>query len=268
MEGGSLWARMGQVPFSLWVVAGALAYSALALFVLALPFVLAGGITAGGGLALFLYLFVALFLIAAAFTLRQKRWAYVLGAAVAIALVLLFSTFIGATLSSPADSEFWLAVTVLPLMSLGIVFAILSVMNAKTGLNQKKYLATPMSSGGLLTVAVIGFVVGSLVVGAIGAGVIREGLAAGPADVSIVADSVTVGRFQPANFTVHLSAGGKVTWVDKDTSGHTVTSKTGLFDSGTFSTGRTWSYTFRAAGEYPYYCTIHPMMVRKIVVVP
>ena len=262
----SMWARMRRTPFSLWVIAGALTYSALALVALALPVVLAGGITAGGGLLLFLFLFVALFLVAAAFTLRQKRWAYVLGAAVAIVLVILFSSFILASLSNPADSGFWLAVSVLPLLLLAVVFSVLSFINAKVGLNQKRYLATPMSSGGLLTVAVIGFVVGGLVVGAIGGAVIRGGLEAGSADVAIVSDPATVGAYQPTTFTVHLSAGGKVTWLNKDSTGHTVTNKSGLFDSGTFTTLRTWSYTFTQAGSYPYYCTIHPNMVGTIVV--
>lgn len=261
-----MWARMRGTPFSLWVIAGALTYSALALVVLALPVVLAGGITAGGGLLLFLFLFVALFLIAAAFTLRQKRWAYVLGAAVAIVLVILFSSFILASLSNPADSGFWLAVSVLPLLLLAVVFSVLSFINTKAGLNQKRYLATPMSSGGLLAVAVIGFVVGGLVVGAIGGAVIRGGLEAGSADVAIVSDPATVGAYLPTTFTVHLSAGGKVTWLNKDSTGHTVTNKSGLFDSGTFTTLRTWSYTFTQAGSYPYYCTIHPNMVGTIVV--
>src|SRR5437667_5887945 len=79
---------------------------------------------AGGGLLLFLFLFVALFLVAAAFTLRQKRWAYVLGAAVAIVLLILFSSFILASLSNPADSGFWLAVSVLPLLLLAVVFGL------------------------------------------------------------------------------------------------------------------------------------------------
>ena len=261
-----MWARMRRTPFSLWVIAGALTYSALALVALALPVVLAGGITAGGGLLLFLFLFVALFLVAAAFTLRQKRWAYVLGAAVAIVLVILFSSFILTSLSNPADSGFWLAVSVLPLLLLAVVFSVLSFINTKAGLNQKRYLATPMSSGGLLAVAVIGFVVGGLVVGAIGGAVIRGGLEAGSADVAIVSDPATVGAYQPTTFTVHLSAGGKVTWLNKDSTGHTVTNKSGLFDSGTFTTLRTWSYTFTQAGSYQYYCTIHPNMVGTIVV--
>src|SRR3989442_3422357 len=207
-----MWARMRRTPFSLWVIAGALTYSALALVVLALPVVLAGGITAGGGLLLFLFLFVALFLIAAAFTLRQKRWAYVLGAAVAIVLVILFSSFILASLSNPADSGFWLAVSVLPLLLLAVVFSVLSFINAKVGLNQKRYLATPMSSGGLLTVAVIGFVVGGLVVGAIGGAVIRGGLEAGAAGVATCIACPSAGRQPSTAIPLPPSAWGKVTW--------------------------------------------------------
>src|SRR5438093_13411106 len=94
--------RMRRTPFSLWVIAGALTYSALALVGLALPVVLAGGIMAGGGLLLFVFLFVALFLFAAAFTLRLKRWTYVLGAVVAIVLLILFSSFILAIWSYPS----------------------------------------------------------------------------------------------------------------------------------------------------------------------
>src|SRR2546426_4317948 len=214
-----MWARMRGTPFSLWVIAGALTYSALALVVLALPVVLAGGITAGGGLLLFLFLFVALFLIAAAFTLRQKRWAYVLGAAVAIVLVILFSSFILASLSNPADSGFWLAVSVLPLLLLAVVFSVLSFINAKVGLNQKRYLATPMSSGGLLAVAVIGFVVGGLVVGAIGGAVIRGGLEAGPAGLGNRCKSPPGGGGPATTLPLPLSAGGKGTLLNNDSTG-------------------------------------------------
>src|SRR2546425_1823888 len=262
----SMWARMRGTPFSLWVIAGALTYSALALVVLALPVVLAGGITAGGGLLLFLFLFVALFLIAAAFTLRQKRLAYVLGAAVAIVLVILFSSFILTSLSNPADSGFWLAVSVLPLLLLAVVFSVLSFINTKAGLNQKRYLATPMSSGGLLAVAVIGFVVGGLVVGAIGGAVIRGGLEAGSAGVAVVSGSATGGAEPPTTLTLPPSARGEGTLVHKNSTGHNGTEKAGLFDSGTFTTLRTWSYTFTQAGSYQYYCTIHPNMVGTIVV--
>ena len=107
---------------------------------------------------------------------------------------------------------------------------------------------------------------GSLVAGAIGAGVILRNISGGAADITIVpgAPSATV-PFDPATFTV--SVGGTVTWINKDTMGHTVTSDiTGLFDSGLLSTGATWSHTFTTVGTYPYHCTPHPQMTGTIVV--
>ena len=257
---------MGQIPFSLWVIAGSFAYAGLALLILVGPSLITEGILGFGGFLVILVLFIALFFVAAAFSLRQKRWAYILGSVVAIVLVLLFSLFIVPSLSNPADSQFWLAVTLLPALFLGVLFSILSFRSSKTGLMQKKYLATPISSGGLLTVAVIGFVIGSLVFGAIGGGIIRQSLSGRPADVTIVngAAGGVMPAYVPATFTV--AVGGTVTWVNKDGAGHTVTDQAGLFDSGTFTTGTSWSYTFTTPGTYHYYCTIHPMMVGTIVV--
>ena len=34
----------------------------------------------------------------------------------------------------------------------------------------------------------------------------------------------------------------------------------GIFDSGRFMPGESWSYTFENFGTFSYYCTIHPWM--------
>src|SRR5207244_3707353 len=93
----------------------------------------------------------------------------------------------------------------------------------------------------------------------------------GFADVTIVegASSHYPGGpfFSPANLTVKV--GKTVTWVNKDTVTHTVTSDgSSLFDSGFMPTGATFQFTFTAAGTYPYYCTVHPYMKGTIVVTP
>src|SRR6059036_380091 len=62
----------------------------------------------------------------------------------------------------------------------------------------------------------------------------------------------------PGNFTV--KAGQTVTWVNKDTTVHTVTSSSGLFDSGNLNPGQTWSHDFTQSGVYKYYCTLHAWM--------
>jgi len=266
----SMWARVRQKPFSLWVIAGGLVYMGLSLLYLGLPFAIAGGILAGGGFLLILFVFVAVFFIAAVFSLRQKRWAYVLAAVTSIVLLLLFGPFIIESAMNPADSGFWLSMSGIPALILVVIFSILALRNAKTGLTQKRYLASPQSAGGLLTLAVVGFVIGSLVVGAIGAAVIGRliATAAESADVKIVANAPTASvPYNPASF--HVAVGGTVTWLNTDSTTHTVTSDPGdsvAFDSGSLSPGGVFRFTFTQPGTYPYHCTPHPQMTGTIVV--
>lgn len=70
--------------------------------------------------------------------------------------------------------------------------------------------------------------------------------------------------FHPSTITV--SAGTAVKWTNKDNASHTVTSDTGLFDSGSIANSGTYSFTFDSAGTYQYHCTIHPNMTAKVVV--
>jgi plastocyanin len=75
---------------------------------------------------------------------------------------------------------------------------------------------------------------------------------------------------------VSISQGDAVTWINNDTEAHTVTSGTGagieslltnkqgkpngIFDSGLFDPGESWTHNFTDAGRYAYFCTIHPWM--------
>jgi plastocyanin len=68
--------------------------------------------------------------------------------------------------------------------------------------------------------------------------------------------------FNPSSITV--AANTTVTWTNKDGVSHTVTSNTGLFDSGLISTNGTFSFKFTAAGTYPYHCTPHPSMTATV----
>jgi plastocyanin len=72
----------------------------------------------------------------------------------------------------------------------------------------------------------------------------------------------------PANTDV--AKGTKVTWSNKDTTAHTVTSgtrpnKDGKFD-GQVAGGGTFSFTFTDAGTYQYFCSIHSSMNATITV--
>jgi plastocyanin len=70
--------------------------------------------------------------------------------------------------------------------------------------------------------------------------------------------------FGPATITV--TAGTTIKWTNKDGVAHTVTSSTGLFDSGTISNNGTYSLMFATAGTFPYYCAVHPGMKASVVV--
>jgi plastocyanin len=73
-------------------------------------------------------------------------------------------------------------------------------------------------------------------------------------------------KFNPP--TLSIAAGTKVTWINEDSSPHTVTDRGKVFRSAGLDTKDSFSYTFDAPGEFTYFCTIHPMMVGKIVVKP
>jgi plastocyanin len=72
---------------------------------------------------------------------------------------------------------------------------------------------------------------------------------------------------------VRITVGSMVTWKNDDTASHTVTSGTvqnntptpdGRFDSGILNAGDSFPFVFDKAGEYQYYCTIHPWMTAKV----
>jgi plastocyanin len=70
--------------------------------------------------------------------------------------------------------------------------------------------------------------------------------------------------FGPETLTVPVNS--TVSWVNKDDIPHVIASNDGLFKSKALDTDQSFSYTFTKPGTYPYYCSIHPKMVGKIVV--
>ncbi|MCX6757723.1 MAG: cupredoxin family copper-binding protein [Candidatus Nomurabacteria bacterium] len=79
--------------------------------------------------------------------------------------------------------------------------------------------------------------------------------------------SVSIKNFSFSPATLNVKTGTKVTWVNNDSVGHTVTSDTnGIFDSGIISPGQSFSFTFVNAGSIGYHCTPHPMMKGNVVV--
>jgi hypothetical protein len=57
-----------------------------------------------------------------------------------------------------------------------------------------------------------------------------------------------------------------VTWRNVSFRRHTVTSTAGGFDSGEIGTGGRFTHAFAQAGDYPYFCRIHPSVKGTIAV--
>ncbi len=66
---------------------------------------------------------------------------------------------------------------------------------------------------------------------------------------------------------VTIAAGGKVTWINRDSAPHTATAEDGSFDTGTLEEGKLKSETFKEPGTYAYICSIHPQMHGTVEVV-
>lgn len=63
-----------------------------------------------------------------------------------------------------------------------------------------------------------------------------------------------------------VKPGTTVTWTNRDDIPHTVVSKDGVFKSKVLDTGDHFSFTFAKAGQFGYYCSLHPHMTGTVVV--
>ena len=79
-------------------------------------------------------------------------------------------------------------------------------------------------------------------------------------DFNVTIDNFT---FTPAELTVKV--GDTVTWTNHDDIPHTVVSA-GKFRSKATDTDGTFSFTFTSAGDYKYFCSLHPHMTGMIKV--
>ena len=66
--------------------------------------------------------------------------------------------------------------------------------------------------------------------------------------------------------TVTVTPGTAVTWINGDDIPHTVVAQSKAFRSKTLDTDDSYTFTFEAPGEYPYFCSLHPHMTGKVVV--
>lgn len=84
-----------------------------------------------------------------------------------------------------------------------------------------------------------------------------------PAGMEVKIDNFS---FTPA--TANVRVGTTVTWTNRDDIPHTIVSseEPKAFKSKVLDTDEKFSFTFKNAGTFAYYCSIHPKMTGKIVV--
>ena len=70
--------------------------------------------------------------------------------------------------------------------------------------------------------------------------------------------------FMPPVLTV--TAGTTVTWINNDDEVHKISTAAKNFGSGGLDTDDKYSFTFAKPGIYPYFCSLHPKMIGKIIV--
>jgi plastocyanin len=80
------------------------------------------------------------------------------------------------------------------------------------------------------------------------------------------AAAVKIENFTFQNPVVTVKPGTTVTWTNGDDIPHTVVSKDGLFRSKVLDSGDRFSFTFAKAGQFGYYCSIHPHMTGTVIV--
>jgi plastocyanin len=102
-----------------------------------------------------------------------------------------------------------------------------------------------------------------------------NGTSSGHNKVSILPDVPADKSFSPN--VINIKIGDTVTWTNYDVIPHTVTAGTGPsdpnkgkeFDSGLSTPvmpGKTFSHRFTRAGEFPYFCQLHPAMGGTVTV--
>lgn len=85
-----------------------------------------------------------------------------------------------------------------------------------------------------------------------------------PVAIGSTSEGVTIrdSTFTPGNLQVPV--GARVTWTNSDDAPHSATAKDRTWDTGILSKGESKTLTFDKAGDYIYYCTVHPSMVARL----
>jgi plastocyanin len=99
---------------------------------------------------------------------------------------------------------------------------------------------------------------------ALAAGVVAHEIEAKPSAAPAIEVRIDNFTFEPATITV--APGTTVTWINADDIPHTVAADDRSFHSKPLDTDDHFSFTFTSAGEYAYFCSLHPHMTGKVLV--
>ncbi len=203
---------------------------------------------------------------------KRPRVGYVAAAAVSgLSLVLLEALGnVASTLATPVDTQnFIFAVTVFPALFATLLYSVLGLLNLRRQASVPTGSTPTVSRYRVWSVLIVGFILGSLVIGLM-AGATQSRLLSDlpkPADITIVAGAgqpKNPNFYSPSESVAHV--GQTLTWVNLDSTVHTVTSSANVFDSGRIDVGSRFQLTFTKAGDYDYYCIYHPWMNGEIIV--
>ena len=79
--------------------------------------------------------------------------------------------------------------------------------------------------------------------------------------------AASINGFAFSPYTLTVKVGDTVTWTNRDSASHTVTSDSGNeLDSSSLGKGATYSHTFMQTGTFDYHCKFHSGMTGKVIV--
>lgn len=78
--------------------------------------------------------------------------------------------------------------------------------------------------------------------------------------------TITIKNFEFTPRDLTIAPGSKITWVNKDEEPHKLSEVNSTFASQPLDTDGSFTYEFKAAGRFEYFCTLHPRMTGHIVV--
>lgn len=76
--------------------------------------------------------------------------------------------------------------------------------------------------------------------------------------------TVTIEKFAFSPKEITIAPGTKVVWINKDETPHTISASDKGFVSKAMDTDDHYEYTFAKAGDFSYFCTLHPFMTGTV----